>query len=165
VEATNTKQGRAIARVLDAAFSKRLLKWKALSLAMTAQPKILELGAPRWVFPSARDPAKSVPRVENAWRQVKKDAGLSRPAAKVARIHDLRHTAATHILRHNGGDLSAVKAQLGHATILTTQRYAHIMPLGIAQTGELMGSIATKALEAAKARKPADVIDINRTSS
>ena len=78
VEATNTKGGRAITRSLDPELARRLLEWNATSLAITAQPKVLELGGPRWVFPNARDSAKPVPRVENAWQKIKKDAGLTR---------------------------------------------------------------------------------------
>jgi integrase len=160
VEATNTKQGRAITRSLDADLSRRVLEWQPVSLALTKQKKVLELGGPRWVFPNARDPSRPVPRVENAWQKIKTDAGLSRAEAKAARIHDLRHTVASHILQNNGGDLSAVKEQLGHATILTTQRYAHVMPQGVARTGDLMGAIAAKALAAAERRKSADVIPL-----
>ncbi|WP_225008996.1 tyrosine-type recombinase/integrase [Novosphingobium percolationis] len=42
------------------------------------------------------------------------------------RIHDLRHTRATRIVRSTGS-LPAAKAALGHKTIATTQRYAHVL--------------------------------------
>lgn len=158
VEATNTKLGRAITRALDPDLARRLLEWEPLSLALSARPEVVKLGGPRWVFPNARDPSRPVPRVENAWREVKVRAGLTREDAKAARIHDLRHTVASHILANNGGDLSAVKEQLGHATILTTQRYAHVLPHGIAKTANLMGDIAVKAQAAAGDRKSADIV-------
>lgn len=41
-------------------------------------------------------------------------------------IHQLRHRAATELLRGSGGNLILVKEQLGHASIQSTQRYAHV---------------------------------------
>lgn len=43
------------------------------------------------------------------------------------RIHGARHHAATSILRKTGGNLKAVQRLLGHATIASSQRYAHVM--------------------------------------
>jgi integrase len=42
-----------------------------------------------------------------------------------ARFHDLRHTAATHMLR-NGIKIEVIQKILGHADIRTTQIYAHV---------------------------------------
>ena len=41
------------------------------------------------------------------------------------RLHDLRHTAASRIVRATGNIAAASKA-LGHKRITTTQRYAHL---------------------------------------
>lgn len=52
----------------------------------------------------------------------------ARDAAKLAgfRFHDLRHTAATRILRATH-DLAAVAKVLQHKNLKTTQRYAHVI--------------------------------------
>ncbi|SEG93566.1 Phage integrase family protein [Thermomonospora echinospora] len=56
-----------------------------------------------------------------------------RPALKAAdlgitpRVHDLRHSHASWLL-HGGADLQIVKDRLGHASIVTTQKYLHTLP-------------------------------------
>jgi integrase len=41
------------------------------------------------------------------------------------RLHDLRHSCATLLLR-NGVPLSEIQKWLGHSNIITTQRYSHL---------------------------------------
>ena len=41
------------------------------------------------------------------------------------RLHDLRHSCATLLLR-NGVPLSEIQKWLGHSNIVTTQRYSHL---------------------------------------
>ena len=49
-----------------------------------------------------------------------KGSGVSR-----IRIHDMRHTYASHFMM-NGGNLYALQAILGHSDTKMTQRYAHL---------------------------------------
>lgn len=58
--------------------------------------------------------------VTDHFRQKIARSGLPR-----LRFHDLRHTCAT-LLLHEGCTLREIQAYLGHATYITTTRYAHV---------------------------------------
>ncbi|HTY21733.1 MAG TPA: site-specific integrase, partial [Desulfomonilaceae bacterium] len=58
---------------------------------------------------------------DKAWVNAKRKAGIS------LRWHDLRHTAATKLLREIG-NIYLVQAFLGHTNSSMTQRYAKIFP-------------------------------------
>jgi integrase len=57
------------------------------------------------------------------WRPACEAAGLP----VIPRFHDLRHSHASWLLA-GGADLQVVKERLGHASIMTTQRYLHTLP-------------------------------------
>jgi len=57
------------------------------------------------------------------WRPACQAAGL----ADLPHFHDLRHSHASWLLA-GGADLQVVKERLGHASIMTTQRYLHTLP-------------------------------------
>lgn len=70
-----------------------------------------------WVF--ARREGQPIKSVREAFEGACRRAGITG-----LRFHDLRHTAGTR-MSLAGVDLPTVKEILGHATILTTLRYAH----------------------------------------
>jgi integrase len=58
--------------------------------------------------------------LQTRWRRARAKAGLPD-----LRFHDLRHTAASRILRAIG-NLALVQEMLGHASPVTTRKYAHV---------------------------------------
>ena len=55
------------------------------------------------------------------------DRVCARAQVKAIRIHDLRHTYASHYIM-NGGSLSELQALLGHSNTIMTLKYAHLAP-------------------------------------
>lgn len=66
---------------------------------------------------------------------------------KRIRFHDLRHSCATLLLKE-GNSLRAIQEYLGHATIITTMRYAHVDAQGRAEAlGTIENALAQNSLE------------------
>ncbi len=68
--------------------------------------------------------------LERAWKQISKAAKLEKPGRKREpvpkyRIHDLRHNFAS-ALASDGESLTVIGKIMGHASIQTTSRYAHL---------------------------------------
>lgn len=94
-----------------------------------------------YVFPGTVD-GKHLTDLERPWRRIRKLAGL-----EGVRIHDLRHTYASHAVAR-GMNLPMVGKLLGHTQIQTTMRYAHLADDPIrAAAGDVSGILAD-ALEA-----------------
>ena len=76
------------------------------------------------VFPGARGRVRAEPAVTRMFKRAAARAGI----ASEVRLHDLRHTYASHFMR-DGGDIFRLSKYLGHATVLITERiYAHLAP-------------------------------------
>lgn len=74
-----------------------------------------------FVFPSPVTGGR-LDNINKSWTSLVKLAGL-----EDFRFHDLRHSFASKLIMR-GADLYVVKELLGHASIETTQRYAHLAP-------------------------------------
>lgn len=80
------------------------------------------------------------------WEQVADRLGID------ARFHDLRHTCASHLVQGSWTPtplaLIEVRDWMGHESIVTTQRYAHLAPGGlhaaIARTGATVTKLETR---------------------
>ena len=73
-----------------------------------------------FVFPSPLDPSRPRGGELSLWYRVRKDVGI-----EDACLHDLRHTHASHAVM-NGVPVPAVSQLLGHSSVRTTLRYAHL---------------------------------------
>jgi integrase/recombinase XerD len=107
--------------------------------ALEALKTYLEVARPKFVGPSSKEKTLFVGRRGKAlnrasvWKRFKEYA---RKANVEAKVHTLRHTYATHLLR-GGADLRSVQLLLGHSDIRTTQIYTHT------ETEELLQAFRT----------------------
>jgi len=76
-----------------------------------------------WVLSRGQGAMVNRWNLKNALTRAVKRADLGRHV----RFHDLRHTFASHLVQA-GRPLTEVQVLLGHASIVTTQRYAHLAP-------------------------------------
>ena len=74
------------------------------------------------------------------WRTVYEDAGLGR-----LRLHDLRHTAASHAVM-SGENLPLIGKMLGHRRHSTTAGYAHLADDHLVEAAEKVGMIIAEAM-------------------
>jgi site-specific recombinase XerD len=75
-----------------------------------------------WIFPGYNpDKHLSIRSAQYIFEHSLQKAGIK----KAASIHSLRHTFATHLLE-NGTDIRYIQELMGHATLRTTERYAHV---------------------------------------
>ena len=98
------------------------------------------------VFPNPKT-GRRFGNIARSWRQLVKDAKLDAPF----RFHDLRHTFASRLVMA-GVDLNTVRELLGHSTIQTTLRYAHLAP-------------EVKAKAVAKLDAPSNVVNLQAASA
>jgi len=79
---------------------------------------------------------------KKAWATIRREAGL-----EGVRIHDLRHTYASHLVS-SGLSLSIVGKLLGHTQASTTQRYAHLADEPLRKATAVFGNKVEKLTKA-----------------
>lgn len=90
-----------------------------------------------FLFPG-KVPGQPLKDIKKAWKTICSRAGVSE-----VRIHDLRHTYATHLIS-NGSTLEVVGKLLGHTQAATTQIYAHLVDAPLRQATEFFGNKVEK---------------------
>jgi integrase len=91
----------------------------------------------KYLFPG-RVKDEPLKEIKTFWHSVIKKANLEN-----VRIHDLRHTHASHLVS-SGLSLSIVGKLLGHTQASTTQRYAHLADEPLRKATEMFGSKLNK---------------------
>lgn len=86
-----------------------------------------------FLFPG-RVEGQPIQEIKTFWKTAIKAANLDN-----VRIHDLRHTHASHLVS-SGLSLSIVGKLLGHTQASTTQRYAHLADEPLREAAELFSS-------------------------
>jgi integrase len=99
------------------AAARRLLRLTSSALEVLRR-RMTGLETP-YVFPCESDPARPIPKVNNAHDRAVKDCGIA-----PMRLYDLRHTWATRAAM-SGIDLVTLAAMLGHSRIQMVLRYAY----------------------------------------
>lgn len=94
--------------------------------------KMKEKAITNLLFPGKVEGA-SLQDIKKAWNTIRNRAGLPE-----VRLHDLRHTHASHLVS-SGLSLSIVGKLLGHTQPSTTQRYAHLADTPLREAAELFG--------------------------
>ncbi len=92
-----------------------------------------------YLFPSKIE-GKPLQEIKAFWKKIIKEADLEN-----VRIHDLRHTHASHLVS-SGLSLSIVGKLLGHTQAATTQRYAHLADEPLRQATSIFGDKLKKLI-------------------
>ena len=94
----------------------------------------------RWVFPGSRTAGpRSGGWPDGFWFALRKEAGLGD-----VRLHDLRHTHASILLRQ-GVSVLAIARLLGHRKPETTLKYTHFADAMAADAAETIGTVLSDA--------------------
>jgi len=94
-----------------------------------------------WLFPGAKEGCHLSERtVQKVFEQALKEAGI----AKLATVHSLRHSFATHLLE-SGVDLRYIQELLGHKSPRTTQIYTRVANENLARIRSPLDQIFGKS--------------------
>ena len=118
---------------------------RTVPLGETTRAVIDSLPGPRdpdaFLFPKNAQ-RRNPDNIVACWRAVCADAKLGK-----IRLHDLRHTAASHAVM-SGENLPLVGQLLGHKRHETTAGYAHLADAHLVEAAEKVGSIIAQAMVA-----------------
>ena len=116
---------------------------RSVSLGASARAIVDALPDPRrkdaYLFPKNAG-RRSPYNIVACWRTVCEEAKLGR-----LRLHDLRHTAASHAVM-SGENLPLVGKLLGHRRHETTAGYAHLADAHLVETAEKLGCLIADAM-------------------
>ena len=118
-----TKQRRVNRKPLSAKAVALLSEWKPLCPASEAG----------WVIPG-KDPERQRYDLKGPWERIRKAAKLND-----VRLHDLRHDFASMAVAE-GWSLEIIGRYMGHSSIQTTQRYAHLQDDPLFAMAEQIGN-------------------------
>ena len=93
-----------------------------------------------FVFPSVHHPERPYRPHLPLWDRVRTEAGI-----KDVRLHDLRHTMASHAVM-SGVPVPVVSRLLGHSNVQMTLRYAHLADRDIEAAAERVGTAMAQAM-------------------
>ena len=91
-----------------------------------------------WIFPG-KDPMKPLNNPTKASHRILAAAKVER-----CRLHDCRHAFAS-MLVNEGASLYQVQLLLGHASSVTTQRYAHLASSTLRNTSQLVSNLVNQS--------------------
>ena len=97
-------------------------------------------GGTAFVFPSPKDAGRPLSSNLPLWYAIRKEAGLDD-----VRLHDLRHTYASHAVMQ-GTPLPVVAKLLGHSQTTMTLRYAHTGNRETEAAAERIGGVISELL-------------------
>ena len=97
-------------------------------------------GKTKFLFPSPKDTGQPLGKVLHLWHAIRKEAGL-----EDVRLHDLRHTFASHAVMQ-GMPLPVVARLLGHSQTAMTLRYAHVGDRETEAAAERIGGVISGLL-------------------
>jgi len=118
-------------QVLNLPDSKTGKKTIVLSSAAFELLKTIKKTDNPFVFQGKKETAHFV-NLKKPWKNIREASGLAD-----VRIHDLRHTFASHAI-NNGAPLELISKLLGHSQLRTTQRYAHLQNDRLRETADLV---------------------------
>lgn len=106
---------------------------------------------PVWIYPSRREAGYRIetatkPMTVRAVQQAFEGALQESGVQKIATVHTLRHSYATHLLEA-GVNLRVIQAYLGHASPASTSIYTHLTPKTTEQATQAINQVLANLWE------------------